>query len=189
MPCLIQPVVPAGSMAAMRQPALDRDDLRLRTWRAEDASAVAEAYADPAIQRWHARVMTPDEATEWIAQWPRRWAEESGAGWAVVRGGQIAGQISLRRIDLADGIAEISYWTLPADRGHGVAARSLAMVSEWSFADLGLHRLEVFHSTQNEPSCRVATKAGFPAEGTKRSEALHPDGWHDMHMHARVAGD
>jgi RimJ/RimL family protein N-acetyltransferase len=189
MPRLIQPVVPAGSMAAIQQPTLDRDDLRLRAWRAEDATLVAEAYADPAIQRWHARVMTLDEAAEWIAQWPRRWAEESGAGWAVVRGGQVSGQISLRRISLADGVAEISYWTLPAARGHGMATRSLAMVSEWSFADLGLHRLEVFHSTRNDPSCRVATKAGFPAEGTKRSEALHPDGWHDMHMHARIAGD
>jgi hypothetical protein len=26
-------------------------------------------------------------------------------------------------------------------------------------------------------------------EGTKRSAILHPDGWHDMHLHARVRGD
>jgi hypothetical protein len=26
-------------------------------------------------------------------------------------------------------------------------------------------------------------------EGTKRAELLHTDGWHDMHLHARLATD
>ena len=54
---------------------------------------------------------------------------------------------------------------------------------------LSLHRIEVQHSTANPASCRVAERAGFPAEGTKVSEALHTDGWHDMHLHARIQGD
>jgi RimJ/RimL family protein N-acetyltransferase len=40
---------------------------------------------------------------------------------------------------------------------------------------------------QNEISCRVAVRVGFPLEGTMRSALLHDDGWHDMHVHARVA--
>ena len=32
-------------------------------------------------------------------------------------------------------------------------------------------------------------RAGFRAEGTKRSGARHADGWHDMHLHARVESD
>ena len=44
----------------------------------------------------------------------------------------------------------------------------------------------VMHSTRNEASCRVAAGAQFLAEGTKRSACLHLDGWHDMHLHARV---
>ena len=50
-------------------------------------------------------------------------------------------------------------------------------------------RLEVWHSTRNAASCRVAEKAGFVAEGVKRHAVLHVDGWHDMHVHARIAGD
>ncbi|HVB43153.1 MAG TPA: GNAT family protein [Streptosporangiaceae bacterium] len=45
------------------------------------------------------------------------------------------------------------------------------------------------HSTMNPASCRVAGNAGFAYEGTKRREALHRDGWHDMHLHARLADD
>jgi hypothetical protein len=37
---------------------------------------------------------------------------------------------------------------------------------------------------------QAETGAGWAAaEGTKRGEALHADGWHDMHLHARLAGD
>ncbi|WP_280249364.1 GNAT family N-acetyltransferase [Nocardia abscessus] len=33
---------------------------------------------------------------------------------------------------------------------------------------------------------RAAVKAGFALEGVERSAALHADGWHDMHVHARI---
>jgi RimJ/RimL family protein N-acetyltransferase len=45
------------------------------------------------------------------------------------------------------------------------------------------------HSTRNNASCRVAVKSGFLLEGTKRSDAVHSDGRHDMHLHARIRGD
>jgi hypothetical protein len=34
----------------------------------------------------------------------------------------------------------------------------------------------------------VAVKAGFLLEGIKRSAAVHSDGRHDMHLHARFRG-
>jgi hypothetical protein len=34
-----------------------------------------------------------------------------------------------------------------------------------------------------------AENAGYAMEGTKRGEALHPDGWHDMHLHGRLSSD
>ena len=75
---------------------------------------------------------------------------------------------------------------LPTARGRRIAPRALAALTTWSFGTLGLHRVELSHSTANVASCRVALSAGFAAEGTKRSEARHADGWHDMHLHARL---
>ena len=189
MPNLAPPAVPAGALAALTQPQLESGRLRLRPWRPTDRDVVAAAYADPAIQRWHCRSMTAAEAAAWIAGWPDRWRAESGAGWAVVDGSAVAGQISLRRLRLADGLAEVSYWVLPVARGRGVAGRALSTMAAWAFGTLGLHRIEVNHSTANPASCRVAERAGFAAEGVKRGEALHADGWHDMHLHARLATD
>ncbi|MFB9363839.1 GNAT family N-acetyltransferase [Actinoplanes nipponensis] len=191
MPPLVAPLLDAGALARLEQPVLAGDGFVLRPWRAGDAAVVAGAYADPGIQQWHARSLSRTEAAAWVAQWPRRWRDESGAGWAVAddRDDTVLGQLSLRRIDLAEGLAEISYWVLPAARGRQLAARALTVLGGWGFGVLGLHRIEVLHSTRNVASCRVAERAGYPAEGTKRSEARHADGWHDMHLHARIAGD
>ena len=188
MALLVSPVVEAGGLARLEQPVLAGDGFVLRPWRAADAPVVAAAYQDPGIQLWHARSLDLDEAAAWIAQWPGRWQAESGAGWAVADD-EVLGQISLRTIALADGLAEISYWVLPAARGRQLAAKALTVLSRWAFDVVGLHRIEVQHSTRNAASCRVAERAGYPAEGTRRSQALHADGWHDMHLHARLATD
>jgi RimJ/RimL family protein N-acetyltransferase len=180
--------VAAGGLARLDQPVLAGEGFVVRPWRESDAPAVAAAYRDPGIQLWHARSLTLEEADAWVAQWPGRWQEESGAGWAVADD-EVLGQISLRTIELAEGLAEISYWVLPAARGRRLAARALSVLSGWAFDVVGLHRIEVQHSTRNAASCRVAERAGYSAEGTKRSQALHADGWHDMHLHARVADD
>jgi hypothetical protein len=63
---------------------------------------------------------------------------------------------------------------------------NLQAVTDWMFTHVGLHRVYLVHSTRNEACCRVAAGAEFLVEGTKRSASLHLDGWHDMHLHARV---
>lgn len=133
--------------------------------------------------------MHENEVLGWIEAWPKRWQQESGCGWAVTGVDGVLGQVSLRTINLDDGAAEVSYWVLPQARGRQIAQRALKAVTSWSFEVLGLHRMEINHSTQNLASCRVAERAGYLAEGVKRSEALHADGWHDMHQHARIATD
>jgi RimJ/RimL family protein N-acetyltransferase len=176
-------------MALLTQPVIDAGGLMLRPWHASDRPVVVMAYADPAIQRWHCRSMTDTEADDWIGSWARRWDDETDAAWAVTDAGSVVGQVGLRRIDLAEGLAAVSYWVHPAERGRRIAPRALSALSVWSFGTSGLHRLQLSHSTANTASCRVAQHAGFVAEGTKRSEARHADGWHDMQLHARLRTD
>jgi ribosomal-protein-alanine N-acetyltransferase len=189
MAVLVDPAVAPGGLARLRQPVLDLGDCVLRPWHVNDADAVVEAYSEPAIQFWHVRSMTADEARAWIEAWPSRWKEETGSGWAIATRSAVLGQISFRRLNLLDGIGEVSYWVAAAARGRRLAPRALCTLSAWAFDELSLHRIELFHSTMNPASCRVAGRANYGLEGTKRGEALHADGWHDMHFHARLTGD
>jgi RimJ/RimL family protein N-acetyltransferase len=189
MPELVVPVVPAGRMRSQAQPVLRVDELVLRPWRDSDSGALVQAYADPAIQQWHGRSLTPDEAMAWVTQRGSRWDGETGADWAVVAADGVVGRVSLGSVDLAAGVAEAGYWVVPDRRGRGIAGRSLRSMTDWTFHEIGLHRIALVHSVANEASCRVATSAGFAYEGTARGQALHPDGWHDMHLHARLETD
>jgi RimJ/RimL family protein N-acetyltransferase len=188
----IPEVVPAGRMADRAQPVLGLPDGReLRPWRPEDADALVAAGQDPAIRRWNLfTVADRADARARIARMHERWRAESGAVWAVARpGGPAAGLIGLNDVDLAGGSAELVYWLLPEARGGGLSVTATRRLARWALADLGLHRLRLCHSTANPASCRVAEKAGFAFEGTQRGALLHADGWHDQHLHARVAGD
>lgn len=181
--------VERGTLSSQPQPRVPAGDgLTLRPFREEDVDALVQAYADPAIQRWHRRSLDRGEALEWVRgrAW-KRWADETGAEWAVVdEADALVGRVGLPALHLSDGVAEVGYWVLPAARGRGIAGRALTTMADWLFSQ-GLHRIELVHSILNGPSCRVAAKAAFAPEGTLRGALLHPDGWHDMHLHARVA--
>lgn len=193
MPSLVPPVLPAGRFAKSEQPTLQAEGgLCLRPWRPADAPAVVAAFRDPGLQLWHRRrADSEDEARAWIARWNSDWEKETSAQWAVVDAASdtLAGRASLRSVVLAEGQAEAAYWTVPAARGTGVASRAVAAMTAWAFTEVGFHRLELWHSVANPASCRVAAKSGFAMEGTRRGGLRHTDGWHDMHLHARLADD
>ncbi|MFF8094766.1 GNAT family N-acetyltransferase [Streptomyces sp. NPDC016675] len=193
MPYLTRPVLPAGTLSRDPQPTIPTGDgLVLRPWRTEDAPAVHAAFQDPVMHQWHIRTAESEEEVRgWIAEWQQAWEHERAVQWAVAdaAGERLLGRVALREIQLGDGVAEVAYWTTAAARGRGVAARATRTLARWALDGIGFQRLELSHAVANEASCRVARKAGFALEGTKRSALLHPDGWHDMHLHARVRGD
>lgn len=192
MPYLVPPVVPDGRMSSQPQPTLQCAERVLRPWCERDVEALMAAYRDEDIKRWHARTVDDlSEARALIDQWIRCWTDESAARWAVAdqSTNEVVGQVALRSIDRQEGEAELSYWVLPRARRTGVATASVLAVAHWAFGELGLHRLELHHSVSNASSCRVAAKAWFELEGTMSAKAVHTDGRHDMHLHARLRDD
>ncbi|MGW1748555.1 GNAT family N-acetyltransferase [Streptomyces sp. NPDC002092] len=193
MPYTADSVLSDKTLSRVPQPLLfGGDGLVLRPWRADDVSAVHAAFQDPLMHQWHLmRSDSEAEAAGWIETWCKEWEGERGAQWAVVEADtdRLLGRVALRDIRLAEGVAKVAYWTTAAARGQGVAARATNTLTRWAFEEIGFHRLELLHAPANQASCRVAAKTGFALEGTKRSAFLHPDGWHDMHLHARVRGD
>ncbi|MEU9234970.1 GNAT family N-acetyltransferase [Streptomyces subrutilus] len=174
--------------------------MRLRPWTPSDAPALVEACLDPEIRHWNRPgSLTGPEAVDRIARWEARRQAEAAVVWAIAPAaggpagdpvrGRAVGLIGLGDLDLAGGSAEFLYWLLPAGRGAGVMVPAVDRVSRWAFEDLGLHRLRLTHSVANPASCAVATKAGYPLEGTMRGALLHADGWHDEHLHARLRTD
>jgi RimJ/RimL family protein N-acetyltransferase len=178
---------------------------RLRPWRPEserDVAAVLSAAGDPELAQWNdvlRDVAVAHQASEQAAraaavQWLARMADWRGgahATWAVVGpSDDVLGYVSLFDVDREQESAEVGYWTMPSARGRGVATAALAGAAGFAFGEQGLRRVALFHAVENEPSCRVAARAGFAYEGLHRQSYRYGDGrFHDEHSHARLRDD
>ncbi|ANH38747.1 Putative ribosomal N-acetyltransferase YdaF [Nocardioides dokdonensis FR1436] len=167
--------------------------VRLRAFVRADETDLVAAFADAAITTWNPG--PPEGPTAFVAE-RNDWSTGTHASWAVAapapggEPGRLLGSVSLHKIDLTQGDAEIGYWVAPWARGRGVGAAAAAAAAAYGFARLGLHRVHLFHAVENHASCAVATRAGFLLEGTLRQSFRYPDGHrHDEHLHARLVTD
>ena len=188
MPKTVSPVIASGAIGSKPQPRIaGSSGVVLRPWSTEDSARLTDAFKDPAIQFWHRRTIPSNEEAETlITGYAQEWRAETRGNWAVVStADELLGRVSLNPMNLEDGEAEIGYWVRSETRGRGVALQAVDLLTSWSFR-VGFHRMIIHHSTTNPTSCSVARKAGFDLEGIKKRALLHADGWHDMHLHARI---
>jgi len=166
---------------------LSDDSVTLRRWLRDDARFMAEASADPAIQRYNGALdrlghpnpplsTTDAEAVidEFALNW-RAFAETgtpSGVVFAItdVWSGELVGCCGVDDWSKAD-VAQFGYWIAPGARGRGYATRAAILLTRWLF-ELGAARVFLTIVAGNEGSVAVARRAGFVYEGTMRSHGV-----------------
>jgi len=157
----------------------DGSGLLLRPARESDAQRWLEMLRDPVYVTYAAPafVTLASEAaglTERIEQSQTSWQERAPGMLAVVPAADpdlFLGDISWRWTTGEKlGVAEIGYGVHPEARGRGVGRRAIVALTRWllSAEGRGLARVQLDHSVENEPSCRVALAAGFEREGIRR---------------------
>ena len=162
---------------------------RLRPWTASDAAALRGAFLttpDLVTQLGGADLAGIAAAEAHIAG-PLA-SDDAHRVWAIVDDGVAVGSVGVSAIDRRHDTAWLHYWLAGSGRGRGLATRALAGAATWAFAD-GLFRLELGHRVNNPASCRVATRAGFAAEGVERAKLRYGDQRFDVETHARLATD
>jgi RimJ/RimL family protein N-acetyltransferase len=167
-------------------------DLLLRPWREDDVDPYWAALQDHDLRLWNgSEVESRDDAAAILAR-RRDWTGGDHASWAVVDAGtgELLGSVSVHLINRDQADAEVGYWTAPAVRGRGIAARAVDAACRWAFTELGLHRVQLYHAVENVASRRVAEKAGFTYEGRLRRSHRYGDGrHHDELLWGRLADD
>lgn len=174
-------------------PELRDDVVRLRAPHPADVDAIHAACQDPLIQRY-TFVPVPYErahAQAWVDSAAALRAAGDSLSLVVTRAGhdELVGTIGLLRPDFAHRVAEIGYWTAPAERGQGLTARAVRLLSRWALSAGGFARVTCDVDTGNPASQRVAEKAGFVREGVLRS-AIEAKGrrW-SLVVHSLIAED
>lgn len=161
----------------------------LRPWVRQDASALvaaAQSASDLAPQFGGADLSSLAAAEAFIEQSLQ--FGERVKNWAVVKDSVAVGNVGASAIEFRHDTAWMYYWLSPDARGKGYATGALNAVCDWAFGT-GLYRLELGHRVNNPASCRVATAAGFQAEGIEREKLRYGTDRYDVETHARLATD
>jgi RimJ/RimL family protein N-acetyltransferase len=166
----------------------------LRPPRPSDAEEVAQACADPAIQRYIPLVPDPytsADALRWIIE--SRAAARAAGGTTLVAADPetdrpLAG-FALHPARPGGSTAELGYWVAPWARRRGIATAGTAALAGWAHRQ-GVYRVELLTDPENWRSQRVAIAAGFRREGLRRGAERRRDGSHAAVVAwARLADD
>jgi RimJ/RimL family protein N-acetyltransferase len=186
-----------STMAELRFPAppLADDVVRLRPWREADAPATFLAFSDPVVQRFSWPQPTPcseEDTRRYFAELEAARLLGEELNLALVPPGDadaVLGGGSLYDVRPEQGYASVGYWLAPEARGRGVATHAVRLLARWAFTDLGLARLELTCSTDNEASQRVARRCGFAREGVLRSHVPGQGGRRDTIVYGLLPGE
>ena len=161
---------------------------RLRTFRPDDAPALAQYGNNRAISRnlwdFHPYPYGLADAEEWI-QHARQ--QDPETIFAIASDTEAIGCIGmLPQSDVARISAEVGYWLGEPFWNRGIATGALQALTRYAFADLDLVRLYATVMEWNPASARALEKAGFQYEGLMRKSAIKDGQIIDQWLYAIV---
>jgi ribosomal-protein-serine acetyltransferase len=172
------------------RPVLEDDSIRLVPLTPDHEPGVGALVEDEDVRRY-TRVPTEpsaDFAAGWLARYEEGWCDGSRAGFAIeAHDGEFLGLGLFVRMDSEGRQGEIGYVVGPAARGRGVATRTLELLTDWGFSQLGLERIELWIDVENVESERVAQRVGYEHEGVLRSYWFKEDIRRDFGIWSRLA--
>src|SRR6266496_727232 len=138
--------------------------LHMRTLVADDAALLAEATSgESAPSLWGPRPAGPYSLHDGHAALSA-WDPAAGGQFSI---GILHGRVLLGAVGLMPdrpGSAELAYWMRPEQRGRGIASRAVRATALRAHRSLGIARIWLELRPGNEPSLRVAQRAGYRFE-------------------------
>ena len=175
-------------------PRLETDRIVLRQFTVGDGPIVERLAGVREVADTTLTIPHPypaDGGAQWIGSHSDAWERRENLVLAICENspaGQLLGAISLR-LSLAHAHAELGYWIGVANWGKGFATEAARALVNYSFAELGLHRVQGRHFTRNAASGRVMQKLGMQYEGTHRRAFRRWDRFEDVAVYAILAGE
>ena len=159
----------------------------IRSWRPEDAAALARAINDEAVQA-NLRDGLPFPYTVSDAEAFIGFALSAGDGmysFAVTENDACIGCISVTRGENIHRLTgELGYYIARKRWGRGYATRAVREICRYVFENTDIVRIYAEPFADNAASCRVLEKAGFTLEGTLRANAIKSGRIRDTRMYS-----
>ncbi|MEU4130037.1 GNAT family N-acetyltransferase [Streptomyces wuyuanensis] len=135
----------------------------------------------------------PDVVTDlessraFLRAYAEKTAADAGRICGIRREGELVGAVILRTMDVAQGTAEAGCWLEPSAVGRGLVTRAVRVLIDWAVAERGIHRVEWWVRSDNEPSIAVARRLGMTKDGVLRESYPYRGKRHDMEVWSVLA--
>jgi RimJ/RimL family protein N-acetyltransferase len=167
----------------------------LRPWETRDVDAMYEAARESVAEiypwmEWCHPGYARDESAVWVIHAIETLAAGREFNFGVWDAAEtrFLGGCGLNQFNLVQRFANLGYWVRSSAVGRGVATRATRLLARFAFERLSLNRVEIVVVVGNEPSLRVARRAGALREGVLRNR-LTAHGVRDAVMHSLVPAD
>jgi RimJ/RimL family protein N-acetyltransferase len=168
----------------MEQPVLETERLILRPFEERDAPRISKLAGEKVISDTTLRIPHPyseARALEWIGSHEEIRDIGRALFYAVELKDKdlLIGSVGID-IDNAHSRAEIGYWIGKDYWNEGYATEAAAKLLEYSFNELGFHKVTAHHFERNRASGRILEKLGMKREGLLRSHIRNAGEWEDI---------
>lgn len=166
---------------------LKTERLTLRSFAASDAEQMFNNWASDdevtRYMRWETHKAVEDSSFV-LDIWLKEYESGEYYNWAMsLENGELIGSIGFVEINKTDSRAEIGYCIGRKYWGNGYATEAAKAVIKFMFEEVGLNRIEAFHSISNPASGKVLNKAGMALEGTAKQKCYSREGFQDCDMY------
>lgn len=129
------------------------------------------------------------EAETVVQGWIKRYTEDNFYHWAVIvkEDNCLAGSVSVVSCDESVEKMEMGYCIGKKWWNKGIMTEALSAVIDYLFVEVGVHRVQARHDTDNPASGKVMQKCGMKYEGTMRKADRTNNGICDIAYYAILA--
>ena len=122
---------------------------------------------------WFPKRSTEQTVRAAILEWRENWRRAGSTRTFATRDAATHELLGGCQLRLGSGEARVSYWTFPAARRRGVAARALRLLCEYAFGEVGVAEIVAHVEPDNVASCGVVRSAGFVERARNATDAVY----------------
>lgn len=166
-------------------PSLNHGGVFVRSIRARDARPLRALLKNNRswLRQWEATIPGYSEfppVGDIIRSLLRLAKQNQAAPFIIEHDGEVVGQVTVSGLSFGSlSSGSIGYWISQDRAGKGITPTAVALVADWCFTGLGIHRVEICIRPENVSSLRIVRKLGMRYEGLRR-RYIHIDGdWRD----------
>lgn len=130
------------------------------------------------------------DAEDWLATIESNWQAGRAYSFAIFSrdGSEFHGGCGINRID-EHPVGNLGYWIKAGSTGQGIATEATIALAEFGILKIGLQRVEILMSIENQASRNVAVSAGACFEGIVRDRLMLHGKPHDAYLYSIIPGD